>query len=178
MATYQPGILASPPPHARYLSFRVKPTDELGSTLSALAQACDGEDVVVGIGEPVIKALGRSVPGLRSFPRLVGPGVSVPSTQLGLWCWLRGDDPGTLLHRGRALEDLVAPAFERDEVTEGFMHREGRDLTGYVDGTENPEGEDASRTAAPLEAAERFGNVDRICFIRSDARNAACASGT
>jgi len=34
---------------------------------------------------------------------LTGPGIEVPVTPAALWCWLRGDDRGELVHRGRSL---------------------------------------------------------------------------
>ena len=33
------------------------------------------------------------------------------------------------------------------DTTDGFMHLDGRDLTGYVDGTENPHGQKAQVAA-------------------------------
>lgn len=145
--TNQPGILATPPPHARYVSFNVKPDSDVRASLRALAEDVDGDELVVGIGEPLTKALDTAIPGLRSFPPLVGPGFSVPATQAALWCWFRGDDRGTLLHRSRAIVKQLASAFEVVETVEGFMHRDSRDLTGYEDGTENPTGDKAVETA-------------------------------
>ncbi|NIR45835.1 MAG: Dyp-type peroxidase, partial [Gemmatimonadetes bacterium] len=77
----------------------------------------------------------------------MGPGFDVPSTQAALWCWIRGDDRGDIMHAGRHLQHAVAEAFETDDVIDAFRHREGLDLTGYEDGTENPEGEDAAAAA-------------------------------
>jgi len=65
-----------------------------------------------------------------------------------LWCWLRGDDRGDLVHRTRALEALVAPAYRLQTALDAFEHRGGRDLTGYEDGTENPTGTGAVSAAA------------------------------
>ena len=41
----------------------------------------------------------------------------------------------------------LADAFEVDAVVDAFRHLDGRDLTGYEDGTENPTGEDAVAAA-------------------------------
>lgn len=140
---HQPGILEAPPAHARYVFFRVTPGADVRDALTALAAEADGQRLVVGIGEPTTKALDTTIEGLRPFPSLVGPGFTVPSTQTALWCWFRGDDPGVLLHASRAIEKLVAPAFEVEEVVEAFLHGDSRDLTGYEDGTENPTGDKA-----------------------------------
>ena len=108
--------------------------------------------MVVGVGKSVVSALGRSIEGLRAFPSLVGPGVDIPATPAALWFWLRGDDPGKLVHRANELKALLSPAFRVDEVVDGFKHDEtpegmGRDLSGYEDGTENPDDDEAVEAA-------------------------------
>lgn len=130
-----------------YLFFRVRPGGDVRASLLELAVRNIDESLVVGVGAPTVAALGVTVEGLRAHPSLVGSGVSVPSTQAGLWLWLRGDDRGELLHRGRDLSDALVDGFELDERIDGFRYREGRDLSGYVDGTENPEGDEAIEVA-------------------------------
>ncbi|THF66594.1 Dyp-type peroxidase [Pseudothauera nasutitermitis] len=139
----QPGVLAPIPPLARHLFFTLESADALDAALDALASLADGEHVVAGVGISLVHALGRPLDGLRAFPALEGAGVDVPSTQHALWCWLRGEDRGELLHRGRALCAALAPALRLESATDVFRYRDGHDLTGYEDGTENPEGEDA-----------------------------------
>jgi putative iron-dependent peroxidase len=146
MTEPQPGILADCPAACRYLFLRPRPGADVRASLHVLAQRPIDESWVVGIGLPVVAAAGMQVDGLRAHPALAGSGVVAPSTQAGLWLWLRGDDRGTLLHAGRELTDLLAPGFVLDEVIEGFRHREGRDLSGYEDGTENPRGAAAIAT--------------------------------
>jgi putative iron-dependent peroxidase len=99
------------------------------------------------MGLPVISLLEGSIPGLRAFPHLTGPGVEMPSTPGALWCWLRGDDRGELYLRGRDIEGHLSDVFEPIDITEGFFYGGGRDLTGYEDGTENPTGDRAAEVA-------------------------------
>jgi putative iron-dependent peroxidase len=91
------------------------------------------------------------------FPALTGVGVDNPSTQHALWCWLHGTDRGELLNRSQAFEAALAPALRLVQMTEGFRHRDGHDLTGYEDGTENPRDEAAA--AAALVSAGAEGTV-------------------
>jgi putative iron-dependent peroxidase len=102
---------------------------------------------VVGLGTPLLQALDRHLPGLTAFAAPSGSRVEIPATQLALWLWLRGDDAGELLHRARAAQALLAEAFDLDESLPAFCHAGGRDLSGYEDGTENPEGDAALATA-------------------------------
>lgn len=147
MPTPQPGILAPLPPHARYLVFSLEPDTNVGAGLAALRDLVDGEHIVAGLGQAPLSAIGRKVPGLKPFPPLAGPGVDIPSTPAALWLWLRGSDRGELLLQSRRVEHALAPAFRLLEAWDAFKHGSGRDLTGYEDGTENPEGDEAVAAA-------------------------------
>jgi len=52
-----------------------------------------------------------------------------------------------LFHRAQALVTELAPFFVLSHSVDGFKHDSGRDLTGYEDGTENPEGDAAIEAA-------------------------------
>ncbi|GAA5183646.1 Dyp-type peroxidase [Niveibacterium umoris] len=147
MLTPQPGILSPLPKAARFLSLVARPGAELGDALRALARHVDGERIVLGVGAPLAAALGRSIDGLHAMPAIAGARVDIPSTPADLWLWLRGEDRGELMLRGRTLEQLLAPAFALAHVADAFVHGSGRDLTGYEDGTENPQ-DDAAVSAA------------------------------
>jgi len=145
--TSQSGILASVPAQTRYLFLRALPGADVRAALQRVQPLCDGEKVVVGIGASLAADLGCSIPGLRTFPHHVAAGIDVPSTPTALWCWLRGEDRGALIHKSRAIVHALAPAFEVTRTIDGFRHDIGRDLTGYEDGTENPKDDDAVAAA-------------------------------
>lgn len=152
MDAVQPGILLPVPQACRYLTFGLIPGANPATALKKLKDHGADDGIVVGIGKSVVSALGQEVEGLRGFPSLVGPGVDIPSTPSALWFWLRGDDPGKLARRANELKRILSPAFRLDEVVDGFKHDEtpegmGRDLSGYEDGTENPEDEEALEAA-------------------------------
>lgn len=141
MKSNQAGILQDLPRVARYLSFTLGEVSALPAALRRLVDLADGDKLVVGLGQHTVSALGAQVPGLRPFPEF-NASVPVPATPVALWCWLRGTDEtdqGHLLHLARQIEQAVAPAFKLSDVTDAFSHAAGRDLTGYEDGTENPE---------------------------------------
>jgi putative iron-dependent peroxidase len=147
MPQAQPGILAPVPAHARYLFFATLGTGSPAACLRALGDLVDGDRTVVGLGPSLVDALGRQIPGLRNLPRFAGARVEVPSTPEALWCWLRGDDRGELLHRSRSIARLLAPAFRLSRTLDAFKYGAGLDLTGFEDGTENPKGEAAIAAA-------------------------------
>ncbi|MFZ5876703.1 MAG: Dyp-type peroxidase [Nitrospirota bacterium] len=139
----QPGILAAPPILGRSLTFRMTSGGDLRSALKRLRDGFDVEWGVVGVGEPVARALGRDVPGLRVFPGLAGSGCSVPSTQQGLWVLLRGHDRGVIFDMTERIQSFLHEAFILDDALDTFTYAGGKDLTGYEDGTENPRDEAA-----------------------------------
>jgi putative iron-dependent peroxidase len=143
MSDVQSGILSAVPATGRYLGFSTKPQGDMRAALRSLSELADGQRLVVGLGESLLRALGRDIPGLRSFAGAVGPGLELPS----LWCWLRGEDRGDLVHLTRSVQAAVGSALALDQVIEAFRHGAGLDLSGYEDGTENPNGDAAVQAA-------------------------------
>ena len=159
----QPGVLADVPSHARYLTFRRRHSaEDPRSDLERLAALPVDESRVVGFGSSLVNELGAGIESLRTFPALEGSGLSVPSTPSDIWCWLRGEERGELVHSSRRVRRALGDAFEIETVVDAFRHREGRDLTGYEDGTENPTGEDA--VAAAVVSASGAG-LDGSSFV-------------
>jgi putative iron-dependent peroxidase len=147
MSNAQAGILQPVPRLARYLTFSQLPEADPRGALAALAEFVDGEEIVLGIGQSLALHLGCEIDGLRVFPGHAGAGFEVPSTPAALWCWIRGNDRGDILHASRQVQRALEPAFDVDEVTDAFQYRAALDLTGYEDGTENPKGNDAIEAA-------------------------------
>ena len=151
----QPGVLAEVPSHARYVTFRRRGAGaDPRPDLERLAALPVDESRVVGLGASLVGELGTDIAGLRTFPALDGAGLTVPSTPSALWCWLRGEERGELVLLSRLVRRTLADAFEADTVIDAFRHLDGRDLTGYEDGTENPTGDDAVAAAVVSAAGE------------------------
>ena len=159
----QPGVLAEIPSHARYLTFRRRPSaPSPREALERLADPHPGLPLVFGLGESLVRELGAEVPGLRGFPASSGPGFSVPSTPAELWVWLRAEERGDLVHETRRVERVLSGAFAVDSVADAFRYRTGLDLTGYEDGTENPKGDDAAEAAV---VSGRGPGLDGSSFV-------------
>lgn len=162
MSNHQTGITDAVPQHGRHLFFVAQPGCSAERALLALRKNADGCTVVVGLGQSLLLALGRNVPGLAVFPSYAGAGFEVPSTPFALWCWLRGSDRGELAHLSRQLEHALAPDLALSHGIDVFKYQSGLDLTGFEDGTENPEG------AAALQAALAAGmgaGLDGSSFV-------------
>ena len=147
MSLTQAGILAEESKRARYLEFMISPEGDVNDALLALASERISDNMVIGLGSPLLDQLGIAVQGLAVMQAQTGAGVEIPSTPTALWCWLRGSDQGELFHRSRYIESMLAPGFELKNVIDSFQYDANRDLSGYIDGTENPTADEAIKAA-------------------------------
>lgn len=70
---------------------------------------------------------------------LVGPdGFTMPATQHDAWVWIAGGDRTAVFDNARALLAALAPVAHVGAEVTGWLYRHDRDLTGFIDGTENP----------------------------------------
>jgi putative iron-dependent peroxidase len=147
MSHWQPEILALPHAAGRFLTLGLTGDADPGDVAKRLGALPIGEGLVVGIGAPLARALGASLPGLRAFPVVSGPGVTFPSTQGAVWLFLGGTDPGEILHRSRRVLAALGGSLRVDEDLPSFVYDGGRDLSGFEDGTENPKDDRAVAVA-------------------------------
>ena len=157
---FQPAILAPNTAVGRSLLFRIAPEGDVKKALRKLRDGIDAGSGVVGIGEPAVLALGRTIEGLRTFPALSGAACSVPSTQEALCFLLRGPDRGVLFDLTQQIRDLLADAFLIVDVNDTFVYHGNKDLTRFEDGTENPK-DDAAVEAAIREDGSSFLVIQR-----------------
>lgn len=140
-------VLAAAGPHASLLTLSVAGPREATAGLRGLAEVYDPKTTVIAVGAPLADALGRAVPGLRPFRPVEGVGVRYPATQGALWVAVYGAEPGALVHQGRRLLTALGPGWTVEDEILAYNYREGRDLSGYLDGTANPVGLAATLTA-------------------------------
>jgi putative iron-dependent peroxidase len=181
---HQRAVLEPVPPLARYLAFDLRPGADPGPALAQLVDLPSPERTVIGIGEPLALALGARIPGLRAFPGVSGPSCSFPSTQAALWAFFAGEDATDLHDRSLAFARRLGDGFRTNEEVACFRYRDGRDLSGYVDGTENPTGDRALAAAivtgagpgldgSTFVAAQRYVHeLERLARLAPDARDA------
>ncbi len=145
MDSYQPGILQPLPEQAVYLTCNLGQAANFQQVIEIL-QSLPIDNLVVAIGQSLLDRCNQSVPGMRAMPAFASRHIGAATTT-DLWCWIRGDDRGDLLHRTRRIIRQLGPVFNLVDTTDAFLYASGRDLTGYEDGTENPVGEAAFEAA-------------------------------
>lgn len=144
---YQQGILDILPAAACYLTFQQHTPAQVASCLHQLLPLIDGKKIVIGFGKSLLLQLHIPHPHLASFPSYSQAGINVPSTPADLWLWLRGSERGELCLLSQHIINTLQAAFECTQYVDAFCHLDGRDLTGYEDGTENPQDEAAIHAA-------------------------------
>ena len=144
----QPGIFALGTPEHCYLELDLEPERSGEDLVRAVASltgplsSTGGVNVVVGFrpelwaevapDDAPADAAGFDEP-------IVGAGrYRMPATQHDAWVWIAGGDRTAVFDNAReVLASLAGVARVGREVT-GWLYRHDRDLTGFIDGTENP----------------------------------------
>lgn len=144
--TAQPSILADVPRHAAFLFLDRASQASAATVIEQLAAHTHADHLLIGLGSTLLASLEVEIPGMRPHPTLVAPGAAMPRTPSDVLVRISGDDPGEVLHRERAVLAALDTLTVVDRV-EAFLFGESRDLTGYEDGTENPEGDERAKVA-------------------------------
>lgn len=146
--TAQPGIFALGIPEHCYVEFDLRagvdPTD-LVRRVAGLTDPLTtggGVNVVVGFRPSlwrVVSPAATPADAADWTDDIAGPdGFRMPATQHDAWVWVAGGDRSAVFDNTRAIIADLAPATEvKGEIT-GWLYRSDRDLTGFIDGTENP----------------------------------------
>jgi putative iron-dependent peroxidase len=149
--TPQPGIFAQGTRSHRHLEFDLRPDaspDDVLVALQALRQpsvTAGGANIVIGFGPDLWRRIapGETPRALGPYPDLVG----LPRTQHDLWIWTHGAGDDVLLDVTLAAAACVQSVADLVADVTGFVYHDGRDITGFLDGTENPSVEDAFEVA-------------------------------
>ena len=155
MAVAQHGIFAQGTRAHYQLEFDVLPAasvDEIRSALSRLrepAVTAGGLNLVIGFGSALFERIapGEAPPTLKPYAAIDGPGGRAPATQHDLWIWLHGTGHDIVLDAARLVAAALAPVARLALEQPGFVYRDSRDVTGFIDGTENPPVAEANEVA-------------------------------
>jgi len=145
MENYQRGIISPISPFSTYLEFDLISGDkiEAGASLKKIAAIADGDQMVMGIGAPIVDIFAADIPGIRSFNALDDPDGKeiVAATQASLFIQLRGETYEDTVEKTQMVLQQTQDKFNLIRCDSAFKFAGGRDLTGYEDGTENPKGD-------------------------------------
>ena len=150
MSLPQPGIFVEGSRRHMFIEYQLRRDVSASDVKRALAEAAaaladlDGRqlNLVWAFGNDCWAALGGSRPaGLKRFQPVGAGATQAPATQHSVLLWLHGDDEGALFDAAIAADARLRDVAEVALELRGFMYHDSRDLSGFIDGTENPGGE-------------------------------------
>ena len=159
----QPGILPEPSAHALFLVLRVRNPRANGPEVAGVAAgipslvATTGRldrraslACTVGVGPELwdVVCPRRRPRGLRPFRAIAAEGRSAPSTGGDLLLHVLSKRPDLNFELAMRIMRALGEAVEVGEEVHGFRYLDSRDLTGFIDGTENPRGGKQRATVA------------------------------
>lgn len=97
-------------------------------------------------------------------PIIGSDGFTMPATQADLWVWFSSASFDQLWDCGRTLIASLRHVANLERHTSGWAYRHSRDLTGFEDGTENPNLMEAPEIA--LIPADRKGGGSSILLFQ------------
>ena len=155
MARPQPGIFAQGTRSHYHLEFDLRADatdDEIVAALHGLREppvTAGGSNIVVGFGPALWRRLQPSdAPAeLAPFTPIEGHGGGAPATQHDVWVWTHGTGEDVELDVARGVATALAPVATLAAEQPCFVYLDSRDLTGFIDGTENPPVEEAFEVA-------------------------------
>jgi putative iron-dependent peroxidase len=157
MATAQPAIFSEMGKNQWYVHLSRAEGASIDQIKSALRDlransAANGVNLVLGFGPGFLPDLTDDVP--EDFQPFVtieagdGSGRQAKGTQEELLLWLNHDDKGLVWDTQYKARKALAPSMNVARETITFIYGASLDMTGFIDGTGNPENEAAERAAA------------------------------
>ncbi|EAR62476.1 Dyp-type peroxidase [Neptuniibacter caesariensis] len=181
MALYQTGIVADANPAALFLTFNQTRSDGAQEKVKAVLSKIPALELLFNQSNPganlhIVAAIGSAywsqlnltgVPSeLQPFPSLENGEMIAPNTPVDLLFHIRSERKDLNFMLAQRLTTELGDAVELVEEVEGFRYLDSRDLTGFVDGTENPEGENRINVAVVGEEDPDFAGGSYIHLQR------------
>ena len=156
MQVPQFGIFAQGTIAHEFIEFDLRPDVEMTvataalSRLRAPAVSAGGVNLVGGFGSDLWRAIApeHAPEQLRPFtPISAVGGHRAPATQHDFWLWINGSSRDVVFEHSRAAVQALADVAVMATDQPAFVHRDSRDLIGFIDGTANPMTHEAPEVA-------------------------------
>ncbi|HLZ56108.1 MAG TPA: Dyp-type peroxidase [Ktedonosporobacter sp.] len=148
MQVAQSGIFALGTSSHSYLEFDLRaqgnplPLVQVMANLEEPRMTTGGVNLVVGFRPSLwAQVAPEETPvGVKDFEQEVRglDGYTMPATQHDLWVWVAGHAYHTVFDVAKEAIAALAPVAQLKTEVAGWTYKESRDLTGFIDGTENP----------------------------------------
>ncbi len=180
MNTPQSGVLPEMNTHALFLTFRIN--QEAADAAARIRRACAGlpdSNAEIAAIDPAAGLVSVVAFGAEAWGRLFSEpkptelepfrareqaGRIAPSTPADILLHLRAERRDLLFLLARRVRAALGDAVSLVEEVDGFRYLHNRDMTGFVDGTENPQGDEraeVSLVTEPPHAGGSYINMQR-----------------
>lgn len=178
MTSFQSGIIAEASSDALFITLNINPSKiyKVKDTLAAVPKLISDVQnqfidanlhVAVGISSKAWDMLDNKRPRLLSpFPHIKGKEIEIKPTDVDLVLHIRSSRHDATYQLGNILYSAFDSSVSLVEEINGFKYLDNRDLTGFVDGTENPEGEHRKSVALVGEEDPAFKNGSYFNLMR------------
>lgn len=156
----QSGVCADARPYASFIAFDWREGIDAELARQALAQVPSltqqlaeqfpdaGICSVVAVGYAAWEMLyGEKPKEFHAFPTITSPVIDLPRNELGGLLQIRSERHDLNFELAQRIAERFAPLVRWGEQIDGFRYLDSRDLTGFVDGTENPVGDERAEVA-------------------------------
>jgi putative iron-dependent peroxidase len=141
------GIFAQGTIAHEFVEFDLRPDIDMRRATSAISRlrapavAAGGVNLVIGFGADLWRAIApeHAPKDAAPFTRIgMLGGHQAPATQHDFWLWISGSSQDVVFEHARAAVMAVSDVATVASEQPCFVHRDSRDLTGFIDGTANP----------------------------------------
>jgi putative iron-dependent peroxidase len=150
------GIFAQGTHAHHFLEFDVKPGIDPHQAVAAFRRlrtpdvSSGGVNLVAAFGADTWREVAPAMApeDLAPFEQVTGlDGHTAPAAQHDAWLWISGAEPDATWQSARAAALAVSDAAVLVAEQQGFTYLGGRDITGFIDGTANPQVSRAAEVA-------------------------------
>ena len=142
------GIFAQGTHAHRFLEFDLNEGATAGQAVASFRElrtpdvSAGGVNIVLAFGPELWRGVAAAAApaDLAPFSEIRGGnGKHAPAAQHDAWLWVGGAEPDVTWQSTRAAVQALAPVASVALEQECFTYRGGRDVTGFIDGTANPQ---------------------------------------
>jgi putative iron-dependent peroxidase len=162
MGQPQSGILPDSSRHAAFLTFRLLAGEEASGRVRQAAASLPAMNAEVAAMEWDALYPAARPEGLAPFQAFADGERRAPATEADVLLHLRADRRDLVFALTRRLRQAMGDAATVIEEVHGFRNFDSRDLTGFVDGTENPQGVEERSEVALVSEGQFAGGIVNV----------------
>jgi putative iron-dependent peroxidase len=156
---YQDVIFNTDFKHFKYLEFSLNDGDLATVTENCLSSQKNSKALLAFGPRLSEKYFAQNIPkDLNDFQE-ISQKKFFPSTQRDLFIWVQGETIADVFDRSREIDQLLPANASLKLEKDGFIYHDSRDLSGFVDGSANPQGQKALDAAIIPEGPCQGGSI-------------------